>query len=62
MIAKERENLSLSPLSARESDSWKSDNYKKGKKVKKIITKIKQRRLRAITLQRAIENSPILLL
>ena len=32
------------------SDSWKSDNFNKG---------LKQNRLRVITLQGAIENSPI---
>ena len=48
--------MSLSPLRAK-----KSENHRKGKKVKikEIILKIKQRRLKAITLQGTIEISPI---
>jgi hypothetical protein len=53
-------NVLLSPLRA---NSWKSDNYRKlngGMKQRNYTKKIKQRRLRAITLQGAIEKSPIL--
>ena len=43
--------------------SWKSNNYQKEikEKSKEIIPKINQRQLRAITLQGAIEKSPLLL-
>ena len=61
-------NLSLTPLRARQSDKErqkgkKSDNYGKMNKGKgkEIIPKIKQRRLKALTLQEAIEKSQILL-
>ena len=64
------ENLSLSPLRARKSDSysyrnsWKSE-VTLGRKIKKrskdMLPKTKQRRIRVITLQEAIENCPILL-
>ena len=61
--------FSLSPLRARKSDnycyrdSWKSDNFRERaiKKRKELIPKRMQRGLRVITLQGAIEKSPILL-
>ena len=46
------------------SNSWKSDNLRKGNKGKKkkvILPKMKQRRLRVITLHGVIEKSTILL-
>ena len=45
------------------SDSWKYDSITREmkEKSKEIISKIKQRRLRVITLQGAIEKSPIFL-
>ena len=59
----------LSPLRARKSnnyryrDSWKSDNFRERaiKKSKELIPKRMQKELRVITLQGAIEKSPILL-
>ena len=58
---------SLSPLRARKSDkyryrnSWKSDNFRKEAIKKELIPKRMQRGLRVITLQGAIEKSPLLL-
>ena len=58
-LAKIKENLSLSPTRERMNNNYrnscKSDNYKKGNEGKK------QRILRVITLQGAIEKSSILL-
>ena len=59
--------FSLSVLRARKSnnyryrDSWKSDNFreKATKKSKELMQKRMQRGLRVITLQGAIEKSPI---
>ena len=59
--------LLLSPLRARKSDnyreSWKSDNFRKEaiKKKQRTDSNRLQRGLRVISLQGAIEKSPILL-
>ena len=47
----------LLPLRSRKSDKFKENN----KKIIDLIPKMKQKRLRAITLQRAIEKCPTLL-
>ena len=58
--------FSLSPLRARKGDdyryrdSWKRDNFRERAR-KELIQKRMQRGLRVITLQGAIEKSPILL-
>jgi hypothetical protein len=56
--------LSLSPLRARKSNNYLTgENFRKEaiKKSKELIPKRMQRGLRVITLQGAIEKSPILL-
>ena len=41
--------------------SWKCDNFRESNREKELIPKMNQRRLKAITLQEALQKSPIML-